>query len=217
MCRSQLRFVPSALILLKMLLVLSACNTRSDDVAPASYPLKKGEQLNTPILISDGFQNFTGITVNTGQDKLLATLKTNRPLLITDYLNSKLYNSGIIETVKLDFLLQHTFTWNSTNRKVMMVALFRQVIKVADNRIANPEDIVWLWTPSAGASDSGKASFSNGKMATYKDGKFSLAPIPKTEPLKPDIYVWAVWAWDDKAVSIVAASRELPFRVFIEP
>lgn len=211
MCRYQLRFVPSVLTPFIVALVLIAC--RPDDVVPATYSLEKGQVLNQPALISVGLKEFTGISAQTSADKILSDLKTVRPTQIKDYLNDKVYNKGIITRIRILDLPKYTFTWNSTKRKIMMVSLFKQVIQISDNQIANPQDIVWLWTPPAGTTDPGTVLFSGGKIASYRNKKFVLSDIPQTNPLSLGIYVWAVWAWDDKGLTIVASSRELPLEI----
>lgn len=211
MCRYQLRFVPSVLTQFIVALVLITC--RPDDVVPATYSLEKGQVLNQPALISVGLKEFTGISAQTSADKILSDLKTVRPTQIKDYLNDKVYNQGIITRIRILDLPKYTFTWNSTKRKIMMVSLFKQVIQISNNQIANPQDIVWLWTPPAGTTDPGTASFSGGKIASYRNKKFALSDIPQTNPLPLGIYVWAVWAWEDKGLTIVASSRELPLEI----
>jgi hypothetical protein len=203
----------SPLIWLSIAWLISACNTRPDDVLPASYTLVKGTTLNAAALISQGMKEFTGISTNTSQDKALSDLKTARPTQIKNYLNTQIYPQSIIAQVRNLDVPQYTFSWNPTNKKVIMLALFKQVIQVADNQISNPQDIVWLWTPPIGTTDPGKVSFSSGKMALYENGKFDLVDVPKTNALPLGMYVWAVWVWDDKAINIMASSRELPIYI----
>ena len=89
--------LPTMLLNLILLTIMSACTSRPDDAVSPVYELQKGQVLNEPALISVGLKEFMWIAANTSQDKQLADSKTNRPSKVDDYLNTNLYNPAITE------------------------------------------------------------------------------------------------------------------------
>lgn len=170
-----------------------------------SFVLTKGLKLSEPALINNGVDSAV-IDVGSSFDNLLKNSKLTRPVLISEYGNKGF--DLIRESIKSIDLMNHPFTWKTTNRKNMMVAIFKQVIKVNDSEISNKEDIVWIWTPQG--IDTGKIKFSDGQRVSLLKENFVYS---KAQNLNPGFYVWCIWAWDDQGVNIITSSRELPFEV----
>jgi hypothetical protein len=189
--------------------VITSCSLRNDDILPATYPLSKGERLKNAALISVGTKE---IIINTN-DNIEQELRFNekiRPKVVTDYSNLGLKSISQKTTKDLTFL---SFSWQPTNYKKIMVAIFDDVIKVENNEISNKSAIKWLWTSQ---SDKGSVLINEGKISTFQNDKFILSEIPKTGfTLKSGSYVWCVWAWDDKGLNIIASSKEIPFKVIL--
>lgn len=196
-----------------IIMLLAGCTTRSDDPSPeaSSATLLKGQYVRDASLISYIGKSIvsTTITVGNGAENQLLTnpkfASLQRPTNLGSYSNGSY--TGMIDTISLSVLNDKVFTWTPTGRKVVMVAIFNDLIKVAGDTIANPQNIVWLWALPKGEKDPGKVRYRDGYKPHYVNGKFALN-TPELLTIKP--HVWAVWTWDDKAINIVASSRELP-------
>jgi hypothetical protein len=176
---------------------------------PNIRELQKGEKFLDPVVQSVGIKTNV-ISINEKIDSQLALRYDPRPKVVNDYRKSKL----TLPLLNEEGLLTSSFSWGKTGYKKLMVAIFKDIVKVQNNEISNMADIVWLWTPSAN-SDPGIAHFYDGKLATFENHKFLLASPPKNGAVLPSgIYVWCILAWDDYGVNIVAASREIPFEIY---
>ena len=210
MCWHQL-FVSIKKLNLTLLLisVITSCSLRNDDVLPTAYPLSKGEKLKNAALISVGMKEII-INTNDILERELKTNEKNRPKVITDYSNLGLKSISQKTMKDLTFT---GFSWQPTNYKKIIVAIFDDVIKVENNEISNKSAIKWLWT-SQFDKDKGSVLISEGKISTFQNGKFILSEIPQTGfTLKSGFYVWCVWAWDENGLNIIASSKEIPFKV----
>ncbi len=202
--------------------------------------LKKGIFLDESLFkVND--RVITIINAPGWDDILIKNPEKLRPINITEYIpfiNSNWYLASVNNNTK-QILVQIPnpavlqtqptsekeasliFKWNPilitgqklpNNREV--IALFKNVIQVSDlkNEILNKEDIVWM---SFGHKSLNEINFLEGKMVEFDKNTQKMVKTynPKIEDLKPGIYVWAIWAYNEDGTEIVASSREIPFRV----
>lgn len=202
-------------IILGIIGLLAQCQVVPDDEIPPALKLTKGSLLSDPV-VQTAPTNVTIITVNNTYDKLLLARygSIKRPTRLFDY---RQFDSAW-ERISAQKLADHEFSWQPTGAKIMMVAIFQNVVQVdtIKNEILNKEDLVWLWTPPKGTSDPGTARFSDGKVAQWDKTKneyiFDTAvSLPNTANL-PN-YVWCILAWDNQGYAIRQASRELPLLI----
>jgi hypothetical protein len=194
--------------------------TRTDPTPDAkAATLVKGRLVRDASLISLVGKSIISTTIAVGNsaEKALLTNPNSttllRPTDIGGYSRSEYTVIGMVERVSINQQLNSkVFKWTPTGRKIVMVAMFSELIKVAGDTISNPQAIVWLWTLPPGKMDTGEASFSQGYSPQYINGKFILDK-PTTAKITEKPHVWAVWTWDDKAINIIAASRELPLQM----
>lgn len=214
MRRSNLLPLPSQLVLSGLLLLFAQCQTVPEDAVLPVPTLMRGVFNGDPVVQSTP-DMILPIAVKNQYDNLLATehAKLKRPSS-----DSKEYEQftklKLIEPISADGLPKHLFQWNTTQRKNVMVCIFKNIVRVnaKTNQIANKDDLVWLWTPPVGTIDPGSISYADGKSVTLgSDNQFVLSPPGK---LDNSIYhVWCILAWDDQGIRILNASRELPFVV----
>lgn len=197
--------------------LLIQCQVVPDDEIPPAlrFTKVKGSLIGDPV-VQTAPTNVTVITVNNGYDKLLSGRygPMQRPTKLFDY---RRFDSAW-ERISAQQLADHEFNWQPTDAKIMMVAIFQNVVQVdtINNEILNKEDLVWLWTPPDGTSDPGTARFVDGKSAKWDKATneyvFDTAvSLPATANL-PN-YVWCVLAWDRQGYAIRQASRELPLLI----
>jgi hypothetical protein len=158
----------------------------------------------------------TPITVGNESDNLLASRYPTlpRPTRIVDYGQYSL----AVDTISAQKLLGHEFTWKPTDSKIVMVAIFQNVITVGNNEIANRYDLVWLWTNPDGTTDPGRTKYADGRAVTNWDKvtdeySFSSPILLTASKTKQPNYVWCVLAWDKQGYAIRYASRELPLSI----
>jgi hypothetical protein len=164
--------------------------------------LVKGPLLRDPVFKSEAVKL---IETPTTFNKTLATLTLVRPKDLPAYETIQKGVDPFIQSFKSE---PTSFEWFKTGHKLVMVALFCNPIRIRNNEIDNKEDIVWLWATDK--EDPGQINYNSGYKATYINNAFVLT---KPTSLDPKVYVWSVWAWDDKGLSIKASSRELPIRI----
>lgn len=103
-----------------------------------------------------------------------------------------------------------SFSWNSTGRKLVTVAIFNSRIEVNNNSILNENNIVWMWNTGIGSGTEGSISYFDGRSVDNGN----LLEKEQLMPLTIDsLYTWAVWAWDKTGTEITKSSRELWFIV----
>jgi len=106
--------------------------------------------------------------------------------------------------------------WKTIQADFIATAIFSKTIRTSlnDHRIENDEDVVWTWNNSMGM-----VSQTNGiTTIEYNDGKDMIDGEIKesTTPLETgELYVWAVWAWNEAGTEIMFSSRSIPF--IVEP
>ncbi len=103
-----------------------------------------------------------------------------------------------------------SLAWTRTNEKLVSAAIFKNRISVNETGITNTEDIVWVWHSGLNGAPEGAVSFNDGNTVT--NGKI-LSDVPPKPLLNNTIYVYAIWAWEDKGNWISASSPEHFFLV----
>ena len=215
MSGNQLCFRLSQIVLLLCLAVtLFRCNLPSGDVLPKPASLSKGEKLKDAALVTDVSNNsFVTINAKNEWDSLIKMDSKSRPLSIAGY-SPYIAKSKEFSALSASGSLQ--FDWESTSSKMVIVAVFKNVINVSKNEIANQRDIVWLWTNGKNEADVGSIKFSQGRFISYDDKGSILVPGDppgKTIGLPVGIYVWCIWTFDRYGVNVASSSREIPFRI----
>lgn len=223
MFRSKLFYWASKIIFGVLCLSLWQCV--SDEVRP-TITLRKGLRVSDAALETVSVNPFPIINASNNWDSLITLkIKSNdiRPL---DKIG---YSSYIPNLKKFRISVPQnniysingsgfTFIWanlKDVDPKGMIVAIFRENIEVSwlRNEILNQEDIIWIGKNFKGPNS---INFTEGKMVEYDKHTGKLversAP-PIIEDLKPGIYVWCVWAYDEKGLKIIASSREIPFSI----
>lgn len=211
MRRPYVFVLQSLIAVLGSLLLFTQCRTVPEDSVLPVPTLRRGSLLGDPVVMSEP-QSVTVIKVNNTYDNLFATefAKFPRPTSIT------IYDRYVraVETIKQDGLPKHEFSWVPTQRKNVMVAIFKNLVMVDSkaNQISNKSDLVWLWTPPVGALDPGRVTYAEGQAVSLNQAdQFTFGP-PVTLNLNT-FYVWCVLAWDSQGLRIEQASRELPLLV----
>lgn len=201
----------SLIAVLGCLLLFTQCRTVPEDTVLPVPILSRGDLLGDPIVESVP-ESVSLIKVNNSYDDVLISSQyagVSRPTNITNYGRFK-----VVEIIRPDDLLNHEFNWVSTQRKNVMVAIFKNVVRVESNQISNKSDLIWMWTPSDSKLDvdPGRINYAEGKaVALDQNNQFTYSP-----PVNLTIntyYVWCVLAWDNQGLRIEYASRELPFRL----
>lgn len=214
MWRINLLHLPAAIVQLTVSIalvsLLTQCQIIPDEEVQPALTLRKGMKFSDPVVQTDPMP-VTLIEVNNRSDVLLASSDYRAQIRPDAIINYGQYQS-LVEVISSQKLMDHEFTWKSTGEKIVMVAIFRNVIRVGKNEIFNKEDLVWLWTNTRGTTDPGRAKYSDGKKAdwdkTTNNYALSLAtPLPSG---KQPYYVWCVLVWDRQGYAIRQASRELP-------
>lgn len=224
---------------LGLLTIMFYCCKTVTELQPTSQ-LKKGVLVGEPLFKMEG-KPIAQIEAPSWDDSLKVNNTKLRPQNTRDYnilINGnryygtvKLGNKQILINIPNPELPQRKptsekeqqliFSWNPiivTNQKLendrIVVALFKSVIQVSNlkNEISNKEDIVWM---GFGQKNKNAIDFNEGKMVEYDKISQKMVKIynAKIENLSPGIYVWAIWAYNTDGTEIVAASREIPFRV----
>ncbi|MFY7908960.1 MAG: hypothetical protein ACOVO2_05390 [Emticicia sp.] len=177
-------------------------------IAPVLANLNRGVNLGDAVLVSNAPQ-FNLIEVSSiYNDELIKNKNIPRPTIISNY-NLKDYVK-VLQVVNEKTSFNLSFSWKVTNHKYVMAAIFKDIIQIKENKISNKEAIVWSWNSTE--KDIGQVKYSDGKITTLdKDGLFAYSDVK--EGLKAGNYVWAVWAWDNNGINIIASSREFPFIV----
>ncbi|QJW90609.1 hypothetical protein HNV11_15065 [Spirosoma taeanense] len=208
MCRLNLLGLQSKIVVVGALLLFARCQTVPEDTVKPVPTLTRGLLNGDPVVQSTP-DKIELITVNNQFDKLLGTeyARFSRPTNIADYGQFR-----VVESIRPDVLFDHEFNWTSTQRKNVMVAIFKNVIRIDLNQIANKSDLIWMWTPPKGAVDPGRITFAEGQAVSLNsDNQFTYSsPVNLNTNT---YYVWCVLAWDSQGIRITNASRELPFRV----
>ncbi len=200
MCRLKL-LIPLSKLMggISLLVCLCACN---GEVIPIEATLRKGTLLKDAALISEGegvafsVLNAAGWTV----DEKLKSSSSTRPDQIAGYNTNTKIPIDSLPSVKSSSI---TFNWGTTFAKVH-VAVFKNPIVVANNRIQNLKDIVWYGNPVKSVNIGYKQG------SSYVDG----TKIKSVNNLSPGTYVWCAWVYDDLGINIIASTREIPFKVY---
>lgn len=164
-------------------------NTELLQIPPYSYPAppNPSSSLGTVIEIS-------------GDESIQPLLDNNNCCDITEILDR--------------FPANPSFQWNSITSQLVAVAIFQTQVEISTNgnRIKNIEDIVWTWNSGMGGDtqSGGKTTveFSSGR--DVQEGEI-LDTI--TELNENQVYVWAVWAWNENGTAVSFSSRAIPFVV----
>jgi hypothetical protein len=197
-----------------LLFFLGQCQIEHEGQIPAPRTLMRGTLFSEPVVQTAPERVTTILLKKNKIDKLMANApkELERPNQIEAYAGKR--QAGLIDSVAAGNLPQHTFQWSNTMKKNVMVCIFKQVVRVdkASNQIENKQDLVWLWTPGKGNSDTGEAAFKQGFMAAWdeKTQQYQLSAVSKAHTLEKGLYVWFILAWDDMGVNITHASREFP-------
>lgn len=110
---------------------------------------------------------------------------------------------------------QPRLEWINSGDKLVAAAIFKKRIKLNQqlNKIQNVEDIVWAWHSglNTGGVTNNKfiVEFEDGRRVV--DGKIMNEAADALE--NNNVYVWAVWAWNDEGTKIIKSSMEIPFIV----
>ena len=174
---------------------------------PEPITVQKGELLSDPVFKAGTSVNVIDIPKSI-YDQNLKKSALDRPKDLQSYYGLQSDQLPLVQPIAVSNLGNFFFNWTPTGKKKIMVAIFRNSIRIEDNEIDNKEDIMWLWTSNS--DDKGGVSYANGFSATYKDHKFIL---DKPISLPVNTYVWCVWAWNEQGTRVTNSSRELPLRI----
>lgn len=189
------------------------CEIAAVDAIPPVVKLTKGRLYVDPVVKTTPVSlSLIRTLKNTYGDNMEAFSKTSRPASISDY------NPKVVEPIVQNGLPAHVFQWQNTGQPVMMVAVFREVVRVdaTTNEISNKEALVWLWTPLKGSIDPGQITFKEGKTAAWNKETNTYVLSSPAMTLATGYYVWCVLAWDKQGINIIAASRELPINIVLK-
>ena len=156
----------------------------------------------------DEFLNrpFTGNSLFPGTERIIVNEYSY-------YSNGVLYivDDAITSVQKPDtFPRTPSFSWNPTDAKLVVAAVFNSRIQVNSSGIINKNNTVWMWNTGMNTGKEGSIAYSDGR--SVKNG--IILDKEQVTPLYSDsLYTWAVWAWDDSGTKITKSSREMGFIV----
>lgn len=199
-----------------LMLLFTRCEVAKVDTIPSALSLMKGVWLYDPV-VQTAPDTVKTITVGNIYDIRLYNTHLDKPSpkLVRPTSMIK-YDLSYVEEIYSTELSKHTFRWKSTGLKNVMVCIFKNVISVEPktNEIRNKEDLVWLWTPPQGITDPGSTTFSEGQLSSWNKETLRYELSTSENSLPNKYYIWCILAWDKQGINIVAASRELPLRVY---
>ena len=99
-----------------------------------------------------------------------------------------------------------SFAWEATGHALVHAGVFSENLDIHDGRITNVPDNVWYWHTGLGSGREGSVTWAQGVSMAQDDAG---EPEPLTHG---EGYVWAVWAWDEETLEVVASSPEIFFQ-----
>lgn len=101
--------------------------------------------------------------------------------------------------------------WEPTGQPIVMAAIFNDNnINVSNNNITNWNRAVWAWHSGMGTGREGNLLFLDGKRVVNGDIDYNNPPLALDTN---NYYYLAVWAWDDKGISIKYSSPQIYFAI----
>ena len=125
------------------------------------------------------------------------------------------YNNQIFRsTTKLDISMstngtyKPSFSWQSTGLKYIIIGIFTNRISVRDNKIQNPEDMIWTWNTGMARGREGDIIYIDGRDVANK-----VISSNNSTPLSLDkTYYCAMWAYDID-YNLIRSSKEFLYTV----
>lgn len=100
--------------------------------------------------------------------------------------------------------------WDSVDSKLIVSAIFINPIQVADGKIQNTNDIVWIWHSGLANVNNGRVTFEEGRSLSGNAIEDTDQPIPLPAFHQ---YYWGVWGWNESGIKVQYSSRQMTFYV----